>query len=105
MGKMVDDADTWLKEKQEELEKAGLLVDPPFTAREVEQQIRPVQSEVEYLRYRPKPRSKRKPVPKNTTGNATGSANGTGNSSKVSSNASEANASTAETTTGDKDDL
>lgn len=81
--KMVDEAETWLKEKVDELDKAGLFVKPPFTARECLQQIKPVEEEVKYLRYRPKPRSKKKPRAKT---NKTNSSNATG------SNATDANA-------------
>merc|ERR1719162_1021109 len=73
--KMVDEAETWLKEKVDELDKAGLFVKPPFTARECLQQIKPVEEEVKYLRYRPKPRSKRKLKAKT---NKTNSSNATG---------------------------
>jgi hypoxia up-regulated 1 len=76
LSKMVDEAETWLKEKVDELEKAGLFVKPPFTARECLQQIRPVEAEVEYLRYRPKPRSKKKPKAKTNMSNSS-SANAT----------------------------
>merc|ERR1712086_624247 len=72
-----------LKEKVDELDKAGLFVKPPFTARECLQQIKPVEEEVKYLRYRPKPRSKRKLKAKT---NKTNSSNATG------SNATDANA-------------
>merc|ERR1712166_1093127 len=81
--KMVDEAETWLKEKVDELDKAGLFVKPPFTARECLQQIKPVEEEVKYLRYRPKPRSKRKLKAKT---NKPDSSNATG------SNATDANA-------------
>eukprot|EP00656_Telonema_subtile_P041302 TRINITY_DN4641_c0_g1_i2.p1 TRINITY_DN4641_c0_g1~~TRINITY_DN4641_c0_g1_i2.p1 ORF type:complete len:904 (-),score=310.77 TRINITY_DN4641_c0_g1_i2:228-2939(-) len=89
LSKMVDDAETWLAEKVTELETVGLLVTPPFTAREVGQQIRPVVSEVEYLRYRPKPLPKYKPKRPKKANNSN------------SSNAS-ANASTAETNSEEK---
>lgn len=69
--KMVDDAESWLVEKQGELEKIGLFVKPPFTGREVGQQIRPVVSEIEYLRFRPKPYPKYKPKPKRNRTNST----------------------------------
>jgi hypoxia up-regulated 1 len=85
--KMVDEAEAWLTEKQAELEKLGLLEKPPFSARELEQQIRPVQSEVEYLRYRPKPKSKSKPK---RTANATNATNTTG-SNDTDSNAASMN--------------
>merc|ERR1711934_684316 len=76
--KMVEESETWLRDKEAELEKVGLLVMPPVTARELEQQIRPVQSEVEYLRYRPKPKPKYKPKPKkNKTNASNATANGT----------------------------
>jgi len=82
--KMVDEAETWLKEKVDELDKAGLFVKPPFTARECLQQIKLVEAEVEYLRYRPKPRSKKKPKAKtnktnssNVSGSNAAGANGT----------------------------
>jgi len=69
--KMVDDAESWLVEKQGELGKVGLFVKPPFTGREVGQQIRPVVSEIEYLRFRPKPYPKYKPKPKRNRTNST----------------------------------
>jgi len=79
--KMTNEAETWLKEKVEELEKIGLFVKPPFTARECLQQIKLVESEVEYLRFRPKPRSKRKPRAKtNKTNSNNATANASGNS-------------------------
>jgi len=104
--KMVDDSESWLTEKEAELEKAGLLVKPPFTAREVEQQIRPVQSEVEYLRYRPKPRSKSKPKSKgNNNTNATNATNATDtNTSSSNDTASNANGGDEDKTKA-KDDL
>jgi len=99
--KMVDEAETWLQEKEQELEKAGLFVDPPFTAREVEEQIKPVQAETEYLRYKRKPFSKKKAKRANSSANAT-------NSSKADpANATESGS--AENTTssqdGSKDEL
>ena len=101
--KMVDDSESWLTEKEAELEKAGLLVKPPFTAREVEQQIRPVQSEVEYLRYRPKPRSKSKPKSKgNNNTNATNATDT--NTSSSNDTASNANGGDEDKTKA-KDDL
>lgn len=101
--KMVDDSESWLTVKEAELEKAGLLVKPPFTAREVEQQIRPVQSEVEYLRYRPKPRSKSKPKSKgNNNTNATNATDT--NTSSSNDTASNANGGDEDKTKA-KDDL
>jgi hypoxia up-regulated 1 len=84
--KMVNEAETWLMEKVNELETAGLFVKPPFTARECLQQIKPVEAEVEYLRYRPKPRSKKKLKATTNTSNASGSnttANATGNATQA----------------------
>jgi hypothetical protein len=89
--KMCDDADLWLKDNEAELEKAGLLVKPPFSAAEVGQYVRPLESEVSYLRYKPKPKSKKpkKAANKsNSTGNASNASN-TSNASSASTNTSD----------------
>jgi len=82
--KMCDESDLWLKDNEAELEKAGLLVKPPFSAAEVSQYINPLEREVSYLRYKPKPRSKKpKKVANksNSTGNASNASNASANTS------------------------
>merc|ERR1711988_695972 len=58
--KMCGESETWLAEKEAELEKVGLLVKPPFSATEINQYVKPLTNEVSYLRYKPKPKSKKK---------------------------------------------
>jgi hypoxia up-regulated 1 len=78
--KMCNESSTWLQEKEVELKKVGLLVKPPFTAHEILQYIKPVQNEVAYLRYKPKPRSKvLKKKKKKTNSTASNSSNATAN--------------------------
>jgi len=85
--KMCEESEAWLAEKETELETAGLLVKPPFSATEISQYIKPLSNEVAYLRHKPKPKMKKK---KTNTTNSTNASN--------SSNASEstANATTTE---------
>jgi len=86
---MCDEAEKWLVDNEEELKKVGLLEKPPFSASEVVQYIKGVEKEVAYLRYKPKPRTKKPKKTKNATANGTNSSNTTSNtSSEESANAS-----------------
>jgi len=83
--KMCDEAEVWLKDNEAELAKAGLLVKPPYTSSETLQYIRTLESGVAYLRYKPKPYSKKKPK----ASNKTNTSNSTSNKTTVNSTAAE----------------
>ena len=74
--KLADESEAWIAEKEAELETAGLLVKPPFSASEISQYIKPLVNEVSYLRHKPKPKTKKKKVAANST-NSTNSTNDT----------------------------
>jgi len=75
--KLCNESSQWLAEKEADLKKAGLMVKPPFSVNELSQHIRPVENEVSYLRYKPKPKSRKKKSAKANQTKANKTANST----------------------------
>jgi len=84
--KLADEAEVWLKEETDKLEKAGLLVKPPTSSTEFIQYIKGLSNEVHRLRYKAKP----KPKYKKKAANASNASNGTNETNKTSTNESKA---------------